>query len=174
MIAHVLLVSCQLFITIWSFSSPVIDYNSETGKKYKKWLVMENKFTLISQMGWLLDHSFQAQSPLFSPSSGSVFWPCNVRWQRAQQCCKLFLTVGWGTREKDLQSPETDSAWCGDMGPAPISRNEGRPACSPGPAGTPVCVASLKPFCSLQNVSNSHAWPYDRGPLCGWTEHLAD
>ena len=110
--------------------NPIVNYPSETAPtggicwEEKKRVVAENKFNLISKMWWLLDHCFQAQSPLFSPSSGWVFWPCNVRWQRAQQCCKLFLTVGWGTRGKDSQSPETDSAWCGDMGPAPMAWNK--------------------------------------------------
>lgn len=133
--------------------NPIVNYPSETPTtggicwEEKKRVVVENKFNLISQMWWLLDHCFQAQSPLFSPSSGWVFWPCNVRWQRAQQCCKLFLTVGWGTRGKDSQSPETDSAWCGNMGPAPMAWNKKKPGCSlsPAAAGTWVCLQVWSP-----------------------------
>lgn len=119
-------------------------------------------------MWWLLDHSFQAQSALFSPSSGWLFWPCNVRWQRAQQCCKLFLTVGWGTEVNDSQSPETDSAWCGDTGPAPMARNKKGAACSLGPAAagmgvwlqvwSPSAVCLMCPTAMLGQMNRASLW----------------
>lgn len=55
-----------------------------------------------------------------------MFWPCNVRWQRARQSCKLFLTVGVGGQQGErLASPKRQTVdGVAIRGPASIARKK--------------------------------------------------